>query len=61
VLTFIYKCPVTALNGQGHVPRLDYEEQVAKGHHYQSLTCTVCGGAHLVDPRTGKVAGSERD
>ena len=60
MLTFVYKCPATAFNVQGHVRRADYEEQAAKGNDYQSLTCAVCGGAHLVDPKTGNVAGAER-
>jgi hypothetical protein len=26
----------------------------------QPVTCTACGRVHLINPRTGKVAGTEK-
>jgi hypothetical protein len=28
---------------------------------YEAVTCTACARVHLVDPRTGKILGSEEN
>jgi len=53
--TFLYRCPVTGYRVQGFVADNPSEKN---GHVYEPLTCVVCKRIHLVDPKTGKVAGS---
>ncbi len=53
--TFIFRCPVTGYSVQGLVA-----EPVPDADTYQSILCTACARNHLVNPKTGKVAGSER-
>jgi hypothetical protein len=54
---FIYRCPVTGYNVQALAP-----DDLTKGGEdaFQSVTCTVCGRVHLVNPKTGKVVGDQR-
>ena len=54
--TFVYRCPITGYNVQGFIADNPAEKN---GHVYESLTCIVCKRIHLVDPKTGKVAGSD--
>jgi hypothetical protein len=51
---FIYRCPVTGYNVQAFVA-----DDPTKGGEdtFRSVTCTVCGRVHLVNPKTGKVVG----
>ena len=51
---FIYRCPVTGYNVQAFIA-----DDPTKGREdaFQSVTCTVCGRVHLVNPKTGKVIG----
>jgi len=54
--TFLYRCPLTGYEVQGFIADSPTEKN---GHVYESLTCVVCKRIHLVDPKTGKVAGSD--
>ncbi|MGA9080927.1 MAG: hypothetical protein WB390_00605 [Pseudolabrys sp.] len=49
---FIFRCPHTGLNVQGHV-----EDDDKGGHAFEAITCTACGEVHLVDAITGKLLG----
>ena len=54
---FIYRCPVSGYNVQAFVaddPTNDGEDA------FRSVTCTVCGRVHLVNPKTGRVIGDGR-
>ncbi|MGB7618672.1 MAG: hypothetical protein WBM06_17100 [Pseudolabrys sp.] len=57
---FIFRCPHTGLNVQGHV-----EDDDKGGHAFEAITCMACGEVHLVDAITGKLLGEglniERD
>ena len=55
---FIYRCPNTGLNVQGWVADDPTERE---GETYQPITCTICTRLHLVDPKTGKVVGADKD
>lgn len=52
---FIFRCPATGYSVQGLVA-----EPVGDTDSYQAIKCTACARTHLVNPKTGKVAGSER-
>jgi hypothetical protein len=54
---FIYRCPVTGYNVQGHSTDTRLDDDAAT---YQAVTCTACARVHLVNSKTGKVAGAER-
>ncbi len=54
--TFLYRCPVTGYRVQGFVADNPTEKN---GHVYEPVTCVICKRIHLVDPKTGKVAGSD--
>jgi len=51
---FLFVCPTTGLKVQGwtsdEAPALD---------HFVAIKCTACQHVHLVNARTGKVAGGE--
>ncbi len=53
--TFLYRCPITGYKVQGFIADNPAEKN---GHVYEAVTCVVCKRIHLVDPKTGKVAGS---
>ena len=51
---FIYRCPVTGYNVQAFIA----DDPIRRSEDtFQSVTCTVCGQVHLVNPKTGKVVG----
>ena len=54
---FVFRCPVTRFNVQGHLTEPLPEEDSAT---YQAVTCTACARLHLVNPKTGSVAGAKR-
>lgn len=56
--TFLYRCPVTGYRVQGLIAD-NPAEKTTKGPTYEPVTCTICARIHLVDPRTGKVAGED--
>jgi hypothetical protein len=51
---FVYRCPNTGLNVQGFIA----DDPAPAG--YYPVTCLACTRLHLVDPKTFKVAASER-
>ena len=53
--TFLYRCPATGLNVQGL--GADHPD-VPNDNVYEAVTCTFCRGVHLVNPKTGHVAGA---
>jgi hypothetical protein len=52
---FIYRCPNTGLRVQGLAPGENEPKKVEDS--FISITCLACGGLHLVNPKTGKMAG----
>ena len=52
----VYRCPNTGMNGQGWVADDPTE---GEGEIYAAITCTICTRIHLVDPKTGRVLGSD--
>lgn len=53
---FLYRCPVTGLNVQGFVADDPSDESDSD---LRPVTCIACTRVHLVNPKTGAVAGSE--
>jgi hypothetical protein len=53
--TFLYRCPATGLNVQGL--GADHPDAL-NDNVYEAVTCTFCRGVHLVNPKTGHVAGA---
>ena len=51
---FLFRCPQTGLNVQGHMKAQDLPTQT-----YVMQNCPACGGMHLVNPRTGKLVSEE--
>jgi hypothetical protein len=47
--SFTYRCPRTGQIVHGHPA-----DELINGETYVPMTCTACGGTHLVNPRTGK-------
>ncbi|HXX50120.1 MAG TPA: hypothetical protein VEI98_02385 [Xanthobacteraceae bacterium] len=54
---FVYRCPITGFNVQGYSADPTPDDDAAT---YQMVTCTACARVHLVNAKTGKVAGSDR-
>jgi hypothetical protein len=52
---YLFRCPATGYSVQGLVAN-----PVPEGDIYQTVTCAACSRTHLVNPKTGKVAGAER-
>jgi hypothetical protein len=57
---FLFRCPATGYSVQGLVAEPLVADPLPDGDIYQSVTCTACSRTHLVNPKTGKVAGTER-
>ena len=55
---FVFRCPNTGLNVQGWVAEDPSERE---SESYEAVTCTACTRVHLVDPRTGRILGSDED
>jgi hypothetical protein len=55
MVTFVYRCPNTALKVQGF-SSVEVPDGGAGGF-YTTLTCTACRQIHLVNPKTGSVFG----
>ena len=55
-LAFIFRCPRTGLNVQGLA-----EDDDENGRTFEAVACAACGALHLVNPKTGKVAGQDAD
>lgn len=60
---FIFRCPATGYSVQGLVQDFVQgaaPDEIADADTYQAVKCTACARTHLVNPKTGKVAGAER-
>jgi hypothetical protein len=53
--TFFYRCPNTGFKVKGWVA-----DDPTKDEAFEPVTCTACARVHLVNPKTGKVAGPEK-
>jgi hypothetical protein len=56
--TFIYRCPATSFNVQGWVADDPTE---GEGDTYEAVTCTACTQVHMVNPKNGKLLGTDED
>ena len=54
----VFRCPNTGLNVQGWVAEDPSEHEPES---YEAVTCTAGTRVHLVDPKTGKILGSDED
>jgi hypothetical protein len=52
---FFFRCPDTGFRVQDWTSNDDESERA--GVVYDVVTCPACGRLHLVDPKTGKMAG----
>ena len=50
MISFKYRCPRTGQELHGHVA-----DDLINAEAYEPVTCTACGGTHLVDPKSGKL------
>jgi hypothetical protein len=55
---FLYRCPNMGMNVQGWVADDPTE---GEGETYHQITCTICTRLHLVNPKTGRVLGTDED
>jgi len=54
---FVFRCPNTGQLVQGWAA-----EEVKPGEDtYEAITCAACQAVHLINPRTGKVAGARTE
>ena len=53
--SFMFRCPRTGQKIEGHTP-----DNLIEGEEYVPVTCTACGGTHLVNPKTGKLLEPEK-
>ena len=54
--SFMYRCPSTGMNAEVWYEIDDDPSESADGY-FETAVCRACGEAHLIDPKTGKVAG----
>ena len=54
--SFVYRCPTTGYNVQAHSTDSPPDDDSAT---YHAVTCAACARVHLVNPKTGRVAGAE--
>jgi hypothetical protein len=52
--TFIFRCPHTGLNVQGHT-----KDDRDRGRAFEAIVCTACQRVHWVNPKTGKLLGED--
>jgi hypothetical protein len=50
MISFTYQCPRTGQKVQGHVA-----DELIDGETFELVTCTACGGTHLINPKTGRL------
>jgi hypothetical protein len=53
---FLFRCPNTGFRVQGLAADDGSEDD---RDVYESVTCLACRGLHMVNPKTGKVLGSD--
>ena len=51
---FTYRCPNTGYQVQGFVADDPTDENT-----FEAVTCLACAQVHLVNPKTGKVLGTD--
>jgi hypothetical protein len=56
MLTFLYRCPNIGLRVQGFAP-----DETSDDDTFAPLTCTACERVHMVNPKTEKVLGRDKD
>ncbi len=56
--TIIYRCPTTGLNVQGWFA--DDPTRADADDTYESLICAACTKLHLINPKTGRTLGDDR-
>ena len=56
--TFLYRCPNTGLNVQGWIADDPTDDKAVR---FEPVTCTICNGLHLVNPKTGKLLRDRED
>ena len=52
--TFTFICPVTGMACHGWT-----EDEPPAFDYYEAVECVACQRVHLIDPRSGKVAGGK--
>jgi len=50
MISFTYRCPRTGQQVHGHLA-----DNLIGSETYEPVTCTACGGTHLIDPKTGRL------
>jgi hypothetical protein len=50
-----YQCPRTEKTANGYAAG----DLISSGEIYEPVTCTACGGTHLVNPKSGKLLQEE--
>jgi hypothetical protein len=50
MMAFVYRCPRTGQQVHDH-----FADDLINAEAYEPVTCTACGGTHLVNPKTGKL------
>jgi hypothetical protein len=56
--TIIYRCPNTGLNVQGWFA--DDPTRADANDSYEAVLCTACTKLHLINPKTGRTLGDDR-
>ena len=56
--TIIYRCPNTGLNVQGWFA--DDPARAEADDTYEAVLCTACAKLHLINPKTGRTPGDDR-
>jgi hypothetical protein len=51
---FVYRCPNTGKQVQAWTADDPTEDDA-----YQSVTCLACAAVHVVNPKTGKILGTD--
>ena len=55
---FLYRCPNTGQSVQGWIA----DDPTDLGDNaYETLICTACTRLHLVNPKTGRVVGTDEE
>jgi hypothetical protein len=53
---FLFRCPNTGFQVQAWAANDDPEDDQET---YESVTCLACGALHMINPKTGKLLGSD--
>jgi hypothetical protein len=55
----IFRCPTTGLNVQSRLPLKP--DPADDQRHYETVSCNACSRVHVVNCRTGKLLGYEKE